>query len=916
MSKFTIKENGILDPEGKYNNPLTGNKYTKNYTRISLNKDPKGWSLLRAYHDKFEILKKIHSKSILLVSLPTGTGKTVIIPRLLFHYFGYEKKIIVTTPRQQTTEKAAIFAAECYDVPLFEMDENGSYLRNSNIAKDSENRYPTGNKIVGYRHGDSKDFYDKENTKLLFATDGTVKQLILAGDKDLDDYAGIVIDEVHERNINIDIVIALVMDILNRRKDFKIIFMSATMDLSVFINYFQKLGQINNYNIYTAPEVKTTYNIDYVNSPKPLIKNANQLLTILYKKIVDIMQELEKTQQKGDILIFVTSDTEINKLKKLINKNMHIFSESNKPYAINLSSYSTPNELGLATQKNSLNNVLPTRDAPKGYSRKIIIATPMAESSITFEDPLIYVLDTGIAYTKTYDAEKYSDIVGKNYVSRSNIEQRCGRTGRNCDGTCIQLYTAQEYKDLKQYTVPEIIRNDITVDLLNIMILEMNKQNVIKALNFIKNMIEPIDNFKPLLKVAVTNIKEMDFVDKDLNLTYLGKLCIEFNKFDIKIGKLIIGGYYLNCIEWCIKLGAILNSVSNFEKIFIQLNDEEKKDTSILKKYEDNIKRFIKPEGDHISLLFIYELFLQNNSSQEYADTNGLSFNILLDIKKSHNELLEIVYKPNSKKRNTMLDKFKNILQFRENPDNNYNAYGGNLNISHNNKSHNNKISINNGHKSRKTNKKFFQNIKSNFNLSNKYIKNGGGIFNQSSTYSKSKTKRNRRNNISSNKQKLNKTYNKIDLGLTGGSIDDITTKRRRRYMELFTLANFQDRNKKIVFSKTFSIDDIYTRIIAALYYGFSTNIACYSGINKDYYVKFSNIKGKLTSVQSKSSFDYIPPKKIADWVIYNKFVVTKDFGKVESTGTLSLISTLSEKHLQYFFDLKEIQQKVMLDVI
>ena len=58
MSKFTIKENGILDPEGKYNNPLTGNKYTKNYTRISLNKDPKGWSLLRAYHDKFEILKK------------------------------------------------------------------------------------------------------------------------------------------------------------------------------------------------------------------------------------------------------------------------------------------------------------------------------------------------------------------------------------------------------------------------------------------------------------------------------------------------------------------------------------------------------------------------------------------------------------------------------------------------------------------------------------------------------------------------------------------------------------------------------------------------------------------------------------------------------------------------------------------
>ena len=680
MSKFQIRNDGMLDPEGKYPNPINGLPYSKNYKVLAKEK----WAHLKAYEDRMKILQKIHSKSILLVSLPTGTGKTVVVPRLLYHYYGYEKKIMVTTPRKQTTSSAGEFAALCFDVPLFHVDADGKYIINPAIEEGQENRYPTGNKYISYKHSATKEYSDK-STKLLFTTDATVKTIITTGDVDLAEYGGIVIDEVHERTVSIDIVIALVMDILNRRKDFKIIFMSATMDLSVFINYFQKLGQINNYNIYTAPEVKTTYNIDYVNSPKPLIKNANQLLTILYKKIVDIMQELEKTQQKGDILIFVTSDTEINKLKKLINKNMHIFSESNKPYAINLSSYSTPNELGLATQKNSLNNVLPTRDAPKGYSRKIIIATPMAESSITFEDPLIYVLDTGIAYTKTYDAEKYSDIVGKNYVSRSNIEQRCGRTGRNCDGTCIQLYTAQEYKDLKQYTVPEIIRNDITVDLLNIMILEMNKQNVIKALNFIKNMIEPIDNFKPLLKVAVTNIKEMDFVDKDLNLTYLGKLCIEFNKFDIKIGKLIIGGYYLNCIEWCIKLGAILNSVSNFEKIFIQLNDEEKKDTSILKKYEDNIKRFIKPEGDHISLLFIYELFLQNNSSQEYADTNGLSFNILLDIKKSHNELLEIVYKPNSKKRNTMLDKFKNILQFRENPDNNYNAYGGNLNISHNN---------------------------------------------------------------------------------------------------------------------------------------------------------------------------------------------------------------------------------------
>mgnify|MGYP006222826407 FL=1 len=121
MSTFKIRSDGLFDPEGKYPNPLTNQPYSKLYTKLSLPKEPKGWSLLTAYKDRIKLLQKIHKNKILIVSLPTGVGKTVIIPKLLLHYFGYEKKIIVTTPRQETTASHGVWASTLLDVPLFHL---------------------------------------------------------------------------------------------------------------------------------------------------------------------------------------------------------------------------------------------------------------------------------------------------------------------------------------------------------------------------------------------------------------------------------------------------------------------------------------------------------------------------------------------------------------------------------------------------------------------------------------------------------------------------------------------------------------------------------------------------------------------------------------------------------------------------
>ena len=937
MSSLKIRADGMFDPDGIHPNVFTGLPATKTYKILAKDPNPnkKGWAELKAYQDRIEILRKIHSKQILLVSLPTGTGKTVIVPRLLFHYFGYEKNIIVTTPRQATTSGAGEFAAKCFDVPLFHLDENGKDIIDPAIPKGKENRYPTGYKFVTFKHGSNKEFYDKSITKLLFTTDGSVKSIITGGDQDLSEYSGIVIDEVHERSVSIDIVIALVMDILNRRSDFKIIFMSATMDLNIFTDYFTKLGQGHNYNIYKLEEEKTTFDIKHIKEQKPLIKNATKLLDEIYKKIDGIMMVLDKSKEGGDILAFVSSDSETNKIKMKVNKNMSKYSEDNRPYAVTMSAATPESEQIIATSAGSLKNLKPTKDAPKGFARKIIIATPMAESSITFSDPLKYVIEAGFAYTLHYDAEKYCYVIGKNYVPQSNIKQRCGRTGRTCTGTCIQLYTEKEYKAFPEFTVPEILSEDFTMELLNIMKLPTNQLNLIKSLQFIKKMIEPITHYKAFLKVGVENVKEMDFVDSNGNMNELGHICSDFGTFDIKIAKMVIGGFFLNCIEEIIMLGAILNVVDSFSDVFRSLSDDEKKDMNIKKNYEESIKKTIKPEGDHISLLIIYYKFSLNNYTQEYAEANWLNYKTLLKIQQSHVELHNTIYKENVRTRFTMLDRFVNITQFTSYPAaeglSQYNAYGGgkkhNTTKSKTKKIyHKYKRKSNKKHASRnynKNNKKTIQNNKSNTTVFNRDHKYGGGIISRHGkhyisplistdipTDASFNTSTHRSTSVNPIKLNLN-----LGLSMDGGSSSTINTKRRLRYMDLFTLSQFHLRNKSITQPKTTSTEEKLNRVIAALYYGYSTNIGCYSGVGKDYYVKFSSIQGSIIGGMSKTSFDYIPPNPEPDWIIYKKFTVTQEFGKVEKKGNLSLVSKLEPKHLHYFFPLREMMEQVMTEI-
>ena len=910
MSSFKIRPDGLYDPEGKYPNPLTHQPYSKNYSKIALSVDPKGWSRMTAYEDRHEIMKKIHNNSILLVILPTGTGKTVVVPRLLFHYFGYEKKVIVTTPRQQTTSSAGTFAAKCYDVPLFHLDEKGKEIINPNVEKGQDNTYPTGLKIVGYKHGGSKEYAD-DTTKLLFATDGTIKSMITGTDPTLSEYGGIVIDEVHERSLDIDTLIALVMNILNKRPEFKIIFMSATMDPKPFEDYFKRLGFGKKYSIYTIEGAQTTYKIDEKNSEKPEVKKAAKLLDVVNNKIHSIMMKFNETNENGDILAFLSSDAELGKLKKLIEKNLHKYNDNNKPYIITMSSKTPESEMDIAKKSKKLEKIPPTKEAPLGYKRKLMIGTPMVESSITFEDPLTHVIDTGLAYTTNFNADKYCYVEGKNYTTQANIKQRCGRTGRTNDGTCHKLYTKDEYKNFTEFTVPEIQKTDFTNNLLKLMSIDVNEFNAIKAVKFATNMIEPIKNFQSFLKVSFHNLKQMDFIDKKANITQLGLICKNIGLFDFKISKMIVGGFFFKCLPASIMLGAILHTTTSLSDIFRVLNDEDKKNPEIVKRYENNKKKQIYPESDHITLLKIYNNFISNQNPYEYAEQNDLQYKHLTNIQRAHQELMEALNKNNTETRLPIIESFGYMNQF-----NNIKPYsgGGKINTSlySKNKKYNKNKKLTLINDKRKHNKRNFQNNKKSISLFNRNYKYGGGVFNK---YSKTKKSRVQNGNLYTNKkQGRNSKLNDIEnINLFGGNLpSNKNYKRRQHYMDLFRLDNFGKRNMSLKLTEK---DDMINRIIAALYYGYSINIACYTGNNKDYQVKFSDIKAKFIGDKyNHTSFDYIPKEECPDFVVYNKFTLKKDFNiEDKEGGSLNIVTKIDpNKHLKYFFNLGELRDKVM----
>jgi pre-mRNA-splicing factor ATP-dependent RNA helicase DHX15/PRP43 len=583
------EKNGILDPLGEKPNPLTQEPYTDNYKKLA-----QVWSKFPAYEKAYEIIKQIRENQVVLIISGTGSGKTVLLPKYALHALNYEKKIAITLPKQIVTKSAAEFAAETLDVKL--------------------------GQEVGYQFkGESKK---SEKTKLFYATDGTIVSKLLK-DPSLSEFDCVIIDEAHERKIQIDFLLYLLKETLKMRPEFKLIIMSATINEEIFKNYFNKFKYVAN-NIGG----KTNYPIQSIFLKEPISEKD------YLEKGYEILKQILTTEKEGDIIFFVTSSNEGRTICEKLNK------ENLDTFCVEVYSGMNPEQEELAKDAELYKEKL-------SKSRKVVLATPVAESSLTI-DGLKYVIDSGYELYGYYDPELDARVLMKSLITHAQAKQRMGRAGRTAPGVCYHLYTEKQFnEEFKKFPEPNIRVSDITDESLRLL---TKLKSVDKLLDTYTDFIEPPR--EKYFKSAMKKLTNLNLI-KDGEITEFGMFIAEM-PFDPVNSLTLYAARKLNCLKEMIMIICMIDaSKANINEIFRKPELSKNIEEGFLKKLEDRFyekkRKFKSDHGDFVPILRVmqktFDVRKDEKKYQDFTYDNFLNRKVLDKAIKYFYQVKENVYR-------------------------------------------------------------------------------------------------------------------------------------------------------------------------------------------------------------------------------------------------------------------------------
>lgn len=574
---------GILDIEGKNNNPLTGKPYSDKYKELA-----KFWSKLPVYSRAKEIINDIKENQVILIVAETGSGKSVLIPKFALHAYDYNAKIAMTLPKQIVTAAAGEFGAATLDVKLGEE--------------------------VGYKYKGSDPNFISEKTRLLYATDGTIVAKLL-NDPKLMEYDCIIVDELHERKVQIDFLIYLLRKTLRSRPEFKIILMSATINPEIFQNYYKEF-KFKKIDVGGA----RSFPIESIFLKKDL--EYKEVLEEAYKTLINILTYDDQTVEgvAHDVLCFVTSSNEaFDMCKKLNSQIEREKAGSTCKITCNGNIYCIELFAGMSNEKQTLAQ---DKELYKknNYNRKVIFSTNVAESSLTV-DGIKFVIDTGYELRSSYDPENKARKLDRKLTTQAQARQRMGRAGRTEAGTCYHMYTKDTFDNLMdKFPLPDIRKSDITGECLQLLENEHinNIENLTKTLT---NFIEPPQ--EDYIRDSITTLIKLGLVENNV-ITNLGKLVNQIPYNNIFGSVAIVFGNIYNCGREVMKILSMIEaSKGNMNDIFAikeqQTADGETQQISrqLQDKFDRARNKFGDKSGDHISLLKIYEKFSEQRKKNK-----------------------------------------------------------------------------------------------------------------------------------------------------------------------------------------------------------------------------------------------------------------------------------------------------------
>ena len=522
-----------------------------------------------------EIAAAIRDHQVVVICGETGSGKSTQIPKICLEIGrGTSGFIGHTQPRRIAARSIAARLGE----------ELGS----------------TGSKLVGYKIR----FADQTAAETLIKvmTDG----VLLAEsqtDRFFDQYDTIIIDEAHERSLNIDFLLGCLHRILPKRPDLRLIITSATIDAVRFAEHFKS-------DRGPAPIIEVsgrTYPVEV--RYQPLIGEKEEEETDPIRGVADSVEELCRLGQ-GDILVFLPTERDIREAhQKLKGRNFTGGSPEILPLYARLST----------AEQN--------RVFQKHGGRRIVLATNVAESSLTVPG-IRYVVDTGTARISRYSPRSKVQRLPIEPVSQASADQRKGRCGRIGPGVCIRLFSEEDYLSRERFTSPEIQRTNLAAVILQTLALDLGPIEEFPFLDPPRP--EAIrDGYKTLFELGAT--------DEQRQLAPLGRQLARL-PVDPRIGRIILAAEKEGCLADILIIAAALEVQDPRER------PQEKQQAA-----DEAQAKFADPDSDFLSCLKLWDFIhrlksdLSRGQLRKACRQNFLSETRLREWQDVHRQLMEMV---------------------------------------------------------------------------------------------------------------------------------------------------------------------------------------------------------------------------------------------------------------------------------
>lgn len=524
-----------------------------------------------------EIVNAIRKGRVVVITGETGSGKTTQIPKMCLAAGQGRRGIIgLTQPRRIAAVSIATRIASELNQ---ECGESVAYK-------------------IRFEERTSADPLIKVMTDGMLLAE-TVQ------DRDLLAYDTIIVDEAHERSLNIDFILGYLRTLLTKRKDLKVIITSATIDTSKFAEAFDD-----------APVIEVSgrmYPVEVRYRPIDPVREEKGETTYIDETVICV-DNLQSERRFEDILIFLPTEQDIRETCDRLSKRC------------------SGRVLPLYARLSAGAQRLVFQPAPE---QKIIVATNIAETSLTIPG-IKYVIDAGFARMLEYNPRSQTTGLPIKPVSRSSAEQRKGRCGRVQDGICIRLYSREDFADRPLYTTPEILRSNLAGVILRMLSLNLG---LVTSFPFIdrphpKNIRDGIEILRDL--GALTR-DEQEIQTEQYKLTAIGQIMSQF-PLDPRVSRMIIEAKQEGCVNEIAVIAAALSIQDPRERPYDKIDQAAAAHA-----------QFAHPESDFLTYLNIwnrYSNILEKMRSQsklrKFCRDHFLSYRRMTEWRDIYHQILEI----------------------------------------------------------------------------------------------------------------------------------------------------------------------------------------------------------------------------------------------------------------------------------